>query len=199
MWDERYSSSEYAYGTEPNDFLKDNCHYLPKGRVLSLAEGEGRNAVYLACQGYAVTAVDSSSVGIEKGKKLAALHNVNVEFILADLAEFDMGVSCWDAIISIFCPVPGSVRQMLHEQVKRGLKAGGVFLVEAYTPAQIHNETGGGKNRDVLQTCDTLATELDGLHFEHLVELERNIIEGRYHTGRGSVVQAIATRSKEAV
>lgn len=195
MWDERYKSAEYAYGTEPNDFLRENIHFLPKGKILSLAEGEGRNAVYLARHGYEVTAVDSSSVGIEKGKRLADINKVNVEFIYADLAEFDIGTSCWNAIISIFCPIPSAIRRILHDNVKAGLKNDGVFLVEAYTPAQVRNDTGGGKDKDVMQTKDSLICELEGLHFEHLLELDRDIIEGEYHTGTGTVVQAIAKKN----
>ncbi len=97
MWNERYSQTEYAYGKHPNDFLVQVIQQIPKGHVLSLAEGEGRNAVYLAQQGCQVTAVDGSSIGLEKARKLAAERSVEIETIVADLAEFVIQPNSWDA------------------------------------------------------------------------------------------------------
>lgn len=194
MWDERYSSEEYAYGTRPNKFLEENVNHIPKGKVLSLAEGEGRNALFLAKQGYSVTAVDASIVGLNKARKLAAEDGVVVEFIRADLADYDLGEDKWDGIVSIFCPLPSSLRKQLYKKVEAGLKRNGVFLLEAYTPAQLKHGTGGGNSADVMQSKDSLRLELSGLKFRHLIELERDVREGIYHTGIGAVVQAIASR-----
>jgi SAM-dependent methyltransferase len=192
MWDERYSTEEYAYGTNPNNFLEANVSSIPKGKVLSLAEGEGRNAVFLAKQGYSVTAVDSSLVGLNKARKLAEENGVIVEFIHADLAEYDFGENKWDGIVSIFCPLPSSIRKQLYKKVEAALKRNGVFLLEAYTPAQLKYGTGGGNSVDVMQSKESLSLELAGLKFKHLIELERDVVEGIYHTGIGAVVQAIA-------
>jgi SAM-dependent methyltransferase len=192
MWDERYSAEEYAYGTNPNNFLEANVSSIPKGKVLSLAEGEGRNAVFLAKQGYSVTAVDSSLVGLNKARKLAEENGVIVEFIHTDLAEYDLGEKKWDGIVSIFCPLPSSIRKQLHKKVEAALKRNGVFLLEAYTPAQLKYGTGGGNSVDVMQSKESLSLELPGLKFKHLIELERDVVEGIYHTGIGAVVQAIA-------
>ena len=194
MWDERYSSEEYAYGKAPNEFLKENYKAIPKGRVLSLAEGEGRNAVFLAKQGYSVTAVDASRVGLSKAKKLAEENGVEVELIHADLLDFDIGKSRWDGIVSIFCPLPSAARKELHAKVVSGLRKNGVFLLEAYTPDQLRYGTGGGKSADTMTTRESLVSELRGLRFIHLMELERNVVEGSYHTGLGAVVQLIATK-----
>lgn len=194
MWDERYNTEEYAYGTEPNDFLKMNIDAIPKGRVLSLAEGEGRNAVFLAKQGYSVTAVDSSSVGLDKAKKLAKENGVHIELIHSDLAEYEIGENQWDGIISIFCPLPTSLRKLIHKKVVCGLKQNGVFLLEAYTPKQLEYGTGGGNSVELMQSLDSLSSELKGLSFKHLLELERQVIEGIYHTGLAAVVQAIGTK-----
>lgn len=194
MWDERYSAEEYAYGTKPNDFLKDNFNYIRKGNVLSLAEGEGRNAVFLARKGYSVTAVDSSLSGIDKGMKLAKNNGVEVEFIHADLVEYDLGENRWDGVISIFFPLPSLQRKILYKKLARGLNKNGVFLLEAYTPEQLKFGTGGGNSVDSMQSKKSLIHELSGLNFDHLVELERNVVEGIYHTGIGAVVQAIATK-----
>ncbi len=194
MWDERYSAEEYAYGKIPNQFLAEHYRAIPMGRVLSLAEGEGRNAVFLARQGYTVTAVDSSRIGLDKARKLAEENGVTIELIHADLAEFEIGVNRWDGIVSIFCPLPPAVREQVHKKVMAGLKPGGVFLTEAYTPDQLKHGTGGGKSAETMSTKTSLGRELDGLTFEHLIELEREVVEGLYHTGLGAVVQAIARK-----
>ena len=194
MWDERYGTEEYAYGKTPNKFLEENYHVIPKGKVLSLAEGEGRNAVFLAKQGYSVTAVDASQVGLNKAKKLADENGVSLEFIHADLAEFVIGENEWEGIVSIFCPLPSARRKELHKKVVAGLKPHGVFLVEAYTPDQLKYGTGGGSSADSMTSKESLLRELQGLKFIHLIELERNVVEGTYHTGLGAVVQAIALK-----
>lgn len=195
MWDQRYKTDEYIYGTEPNDFLRETTHHLPKGRVLCIAEGEGRNAVYLSKLGYEVTAVDASIEGLHKARRLAAKHNVEVEIIHADLADYNLGKCQWDAIVSIFCPLPSTLRKAVYANIPISLRSGGVFLLEAYTPAQVNNDTGGGKDPDTMQTTQSVTEELHDLEFLHLIETERNIIEGKYHTGMGSVVQAVARKA----
>ena len=194
MWDKRYSTDEYVYGTEPNNFLKNNFNFIPKGKILSLAEGEGRNAVFLAKQGYSVTAIDSSLAGIDKGIKLAKSNGVEVEFIHADLVEYDLGQSQWEGIISIFFPLSSLQRKTLHKKVVNGLKKKGVVLLEAYTPEQLMFGTGGGNTVEFMQSKLSLMDEFKQLNFNHLEELERNVVEGIYHTGMASVVQVIATK-----
>ncbi|QQS48251.1 MAG: class I SAM-dependent methyltransferase [Acidobacteriota bacterium] len=196
MWDERYSTEDYAYGTEPNGFLEAHFKWIPKGKVLSLAEGEGRNAVFLAKQGYDVTAVDSSQVGLNKAGKLAEENGVVVELIQADLADYDLGENKWDGIVSIFCPLPSTIRKSLYQKIEVALRQNGVFLLEAYTPDQLKHGTGGGSSADTMQTKESLSRELAGLKFKHLIELEREVIEGIYHTGIGAVVQAIAVKEQ---
>jgi hypothetical protein len=148
----------------------------------------------MAKQGYSVTAVDASLVGLNKARKLAEENGVVVEFIHADLADYDLGENKWDGIVSIFCPLPSSLRKQLYKKVEAGLKRNGVFLLEAYTPDQLKHGTGGGNSADVMQSKESLSLELAGLKFRHLRELEREVIEGTYHTGIGAVVQAIATK-----
>ncbi|MGE0079864.1 MAG: class I SAM-dependent methyltransferase [Thiohalomonadaceae bacterium] len=194
MWDERYATDEYVYGTEPNDFLAANVARLPRGDVLCLAEGEGRNAVWLARQGFRVTAVDASAVGLAKAQRLAERHQVHIETVHADLAQYDLGVARWDAIVSIFCHLPPPLRARVHGAIAGALKPGGVFLLEAYTPAQLRHGTGGPPVPDLMMTLDALRNELHRLSMQHGVELERDIHEGRFHHGRGAVVQVIASR-----
>lgn len=194
MWNERYNTDEFIYGTEPNDFLAANIAALPPGRVLSLADGEGRNGVFLAKHGYDVTAVDLSDVGLAKAKRLADQNGVKINTIHADLADFDPGIEQWDGIVSIFAHLPGDIRQRLYGRIGASLKPGGVFLLEAYTPDQIGRGTGGPQSADLLLNRDKLRSELTGMTFRHLAELERDVSEGMFHTGLASVVQAIATR-----
>lgn len=194
MWDERYAEEEYAYGKQPNDFLVENFRVIPKGKVLSLAEGEGRNAVFLAQQGYDVTAVDGSSVGLEKAQKLAQEKGVKITTIQADLDSYEIETNMWDGIISIFCPLTESQRQRIHQQVVLGLKENGVYLIEAYTPEQVELGTGGGKSIETMTTKQSLEQDLSALKFLKLHQTIREIIEGKYHTGIGSVVQGIAVK-----
>lgn len=194
MWDERYSAPEYAYGKQPNTFLAEHFGVLPKGRVLSLAEGEGRNAVFLARQGYAVTGVDASQVGLDKARRLADENGVSIELVHADLAAFEIGENCWDGVVSIFCHLPPALRRTVYRHIVAGLKPGGVLLLEGYTPAQLQHGTGGPAAVEMLLTAAILTHELAGLTFTHLAELERDVSEGRYHTGTGAVVQAIAVK-----
>lgn len=193
MWNERYSAPEYIYGTEPNDFLREQVSALPPGgRLLCLAEGEGRNAVFLAGQGFAVTAVDLSEVGLAKAAALATQRGVQIDIVHADLAAFDLGQERWDGIISIFCHLPSAVRQPLYARLAAALRPGGVLLLESYTPRQLAFGTGGPRDVDMLIDVDTLSRELPGLHFDLLQEVEREIVEGTFHTGMAAVVQAVA-------
>lgn len=175
--------------------MKANAFRLPRGgRVLSLAEGEGRNAVYLAGLGFAVTAVDQSTVGLEKAQRLAAARGVSIETHAADLAEYPIAPNTWDGVVSIFCHLPAAVRRRLYRAVVAGLRPGGVLILEAYRPAQLQFKTGGPPTADLLPTLDDLKSELAGLEFLHAVETEREVLEGTFHTGRAAVVQGIARR-----
>ena len=192
MWNNVYDTDIYVYGKEPNDFLKQHVTKIPKGEVLCLAEGEGRNAVFLAMQGYQVTAVDNSDIGLKKAADLAAENNVEIETICADLSEFDLGNQKWDAIISIYCHLPAKIRKQLFKKIESGLKSNGCFLLEGYTPKQLDYKTGGPPNADMMLDKAILDHELPNLRFELLQEIEREVIEGTKHTGLAHVVQAVA-------
>ena len=194
MWDERYADDEYVYGTDPNEFLKEQVSKLPKGNILSLCEGEGRNAVYLAKQGFNVTGVDSSSVGLAKANRLAEREGVTITTELADMGDFHIESDKWDGVVSIFCHIPPAMRSELHRQVVAGLKPGGVLILEAYTPEQLALGTGGPQVAALTMTAETLKTELEGLNIEQIQELERDVVEGKFHTGKGAVVQLVARK-----
>jgi SAM-dependent methyltransferase len=192
MWDERFSEPGYAYGTDPNGFLVSVAGRIPMGRVLSLAEGEGRNAVFLAGLGYEVTAVDASSVGLAKAEHLAAERGVSITTVHADLATFEIEPDAWQGIVSIFCHLPPAVREGLHDRCRRGLVPGGVFILEGFAPRQLDFGTGGPKSPELLMELADLRLELQGLDFEIAHEIERPGSEGRYHRGRVAVVQVLA-------
>jgi len=194
-WDERYGREGYAFGKEPNDFLRASVGRIPLGKVLCLADGEGRNGVYLAGLGHRVRSVDQSVVGLEKASQLAAECGVEIETIVADLAAFAIEENSWDGIVSIFCHLPASVRRGLHEKVVQGLKPGGVFVLESYRPAQLEHGTGGPPVAELMVTLEELVADLEGLDLVHRCELEREVVEGAFHTGMAAVVQVIGVKT----
>ena len=195
-WDQRYSAPEYFYGSEPNDFLVEQSHRIPVGgSVLCLAEGEGRNAVYLAQQGYAVTGVDGSSVGLEKAQRLASERGVSITTVVSDLAAYDMGTTRWDAIVSIWCHLPQPLRTQVHQRAVEALRPGGVLILEAYNPNQLEYKTGGPPTVDLLMTVDDLRTEFAGLNLEIAHEIVRDVREGAGHHGMSAVTQVVGVKA----
>ena len=193
-WDERYAGPGYAYGLEPNDFLVLVAGHLPPGPVLSLAEGEGRNALFLAGRGHDVLAVDQSAVGLAKARERARELGLPLQTRQADLGEYAIEPGAWAGVVSIFCHLPRALRERVHASVVRGLRPGGVLVLEAYTPDQLGRGTGGPASADFLMSLEDLTRELAGLEFLHAVELERDVHEGSFHTGRAAVVQVVARR-----
>ena len=195
MWDERYAGEGFFYGTEPNDFLREHAAEIRAGgRVLCLAEGEGRNAVFLAGLGFSVVALDQSAVGLRKALQLAQARGASITTLQANLDSYHIEPGSWDAIVSIWCHLPTALRAKVHAQVVDGLKPGGVFLLEAYRPEQLKFGTGGPKSVDMLPTLAQLRHELSGLEFVHAVELERDVHEGQGHSGHSAVVQVLARK-----
>lgn len=193
-WNQRYSRPDYLYGTAPNAFVAAMAARIPAGPVLCLAEGEGRNAVHLAQLGHAVTAVDQSDTGLAKAARLAAARGVPLTTQPADLATYHIGHDRWAGIVATWAHLPPPLRARVHADVVRGLVPGGVFILEAYTPAQLAFGTGGPKDPALCMTLAGLREELRGLEFDIGRECERDVIEGTGHTGRGAVVQVLARR-----
>ncbi|APE30664.1 SAM-dependent methyltransferase [Halomonas aestuarii] len=196
MWDERYDTDDYLYGTEPNDFLRERVDLIgePPKRVLCLADGEGRNGVYLARLGHQVLSVDASPVGQRKAARLAEREGVPLETLLADLTEHVFPAEAFDAVVSIFCHVPSAGRPHLHRQVIRTLEPGGILILEAYTPAQVPRDTGGPDTPDRTPTATELEAAYADLEILWSREFDRPVIEGRGHTGLGAVVQFVARK-----
>jgi len=194
-WDERYALEGWAYGTEPNDFLRQEAYRIPPGRVLCLGEGEGRNAVFLAEEEYEVVGVDRSQVGMDKAQGLAQERSVFIETVVSSIEDFELAEGEWQGIISIFFHLPPDLRKKVHRSVVQGLAPGGILILEAYTPRQLALGTGGPPHLDQLISLSDLEEELEGLDFMLAREAEREVHEGRMHTGRGSVVQVVGVRT----
>jgi SAM-dependent methyltransferase len=138
--------------------------------------------------------VDASRVGLEKAQRLAEERGVALQTQVADLADFHIAPEAWDAVVSIFCHLPPDLRRRVHREVVQGLRPGGLVLLEAYTPAQLGRGTGGPPVAERLYTAELLREDFAGLELPVLRELERDVVEGRLHTGRGSVVQLVARK-----
>jgi len=196
MWDDRYRTEDFVYGTEPNAFLRENIDQIPMGDVLCLADGEGRNSVYLAEEGRRVSSVDLSGVGVAKARQLARARHVDVTFVVADLRTYDLGVERWDAVVSIFAHMPAKIRTDLHARVVASLRPGGVFVLEAYRRDQIERRTGGPTLAEMMMSLEELRLDLVPLDLELASERDRDIREGRGHQGIGAVVQVIGRKSR---
>lgn len=194
FWDDRFRRDDFIYGTDPNEFVAAMAERIPAGPVLCLAEGEGRNAVHLATLGHAVTAVDQSEVGLSKARRLAAARGVSITTCVADLATFRIPPVMWSGIVMTYGHLPPPLRASVLAASVHGLRPGGVFLLEAYTPAQLAYATGGPKDPTLLMTAEALRGELTGLRFEVCRELERHVVEGPGHTGLAAVVQVCGIR-----
>ena len=192
FWNNRFAAPQFFYGETPNAFVAEVAAQIPAGPVLCLAEGEGRNAVHLATLGHHVTAVDQSEAGLAKARQLATARGVEIETVLADLGNFTIAPGVWSGIVATFAHLPPAIRRKVHAQVVRGLQPGGVFVLEAYTPAQLAFDTGGPKSPELLMTLAGLRDELAGLKLLVGHEIERDVVEGDGHTGRGAVVQILA-------
>ena len=195
FWNDRYAVAGHVYGEAPNAFVAEVAPQIPAGPVLCLAEGEGRNAVHLATLGHQVTAVDQSEVGMAKAHRLAAARGVAIQTVVANLENYSIAPNFWSGMIATFAHLPPALRRRVHREVVAGLQSGGVFILEAYTPAQLACGTGGPKSPELLMTLAGLREELAGLEFLIARELERDVVEGNGHTGRGAVVQILARQN----
>lgn len=195
FWNQRYAGNDYFYGTSPNTFIAESAALIPSGPVLCLAEGEGRNAVFLAARGHAVTAMDQSTAGLAKAGRLAAARGVAINIVAADLSDFAIVPNAWSGIVATFVHLPQPLRRAVHRRVIEGLKPGGIFLLEAYTPEQVKYRTGGPVNQpELLMQLRDVRTELAGLEFVVARELVRDVNEEPGHRGLSAVVQIAARK-----
>jgi 2-polyprenyl-3-methyl-5-hydroxy-6-metoxy-1,4-benzoquinol methylase len=195
FWNERFGSSDYFYGKGPNQFLKESASKInPHSKILCLGEGEGRNAVYLASLGHTVTAVDLSDEGKKKAELLAQEKQVNLDYVLSDLADFNFGENKWDVVISIFCHLPTAIRELVHKNVYTSLKEGGQFIIQSYNPEQLKYNSGGPKDPQMLYTQEILLKDFPLFKWTKLDNSMDEIFEGRGHQGLSSLLSGIGVK-----
>lgn len=195
FWNERYGEAAFVYGLEPNEFLVFAAPWLPAGSaVLSLGEGEGRNALFLVKAGHQVVAVDQSDVGLAKAALLAREAGCSVSTQVADLADFDLGDDRYDAIVSIFCHLPAALRQSIHTRIKRALRPGGLYITESYSPEQLQYDSGGPKDGEMLVALEELTREFADFEQLHAYAGTREVNEGEFHRGLAAVTQFVGRK-----
>lgn len=196
IWDERYAGEEYHFGTDPNAFLASQRAVLKPGMsCLAVADGEGRNGVWLAEQGLQVLSVDSSSVALDKAKRLAQQRNVDVQFEQADLVQWSWGEKRFDVVAAIFIQfAPPGMREQMFERIKRCLKPGGLLLLQGYTQRQLEYRTGGPSQAENLYTAALLRDAFADMDILHLAEHEDIIREGAGHSGMSALIDLVARK-----
>lgn len=199
FWNERYSEPEYAYGTAPNVFLRDTLSKLTPGRILFPAEGEGRNAVYAAQQGWQIEAFDLSEAGQQKAEALAKENQVEINYTVADFNKVQLPKNAFDAVALIFAHFPAEFRADWHMKLIASLKPRGYLIMEAFSKDQVafnskHPSAGGPKQLNMLYDAPTLRNDFKQLK-EHLLEIKVvHLEEGIYHYGESSVIRYIGQK-----
>lgn len=196
-WESRYAGADYAFGKEPNYFLASCKRLLPKsGRVLVVADGEGRNGVWLAEQGLDVLSIDFSPAALRKARALAAEHHVTVTFQQADVHTWDYPDDSFDVVVEIFTQFSSPPeRVMKWTGMRRALKPGGLLIIQGYTPKQLTFGTGGPKQVENLYTRAMLEKAFCDFRNMKILEEEREIYEGTSHGGMSAVINLTAMKS----
>lgn len=195
MWNERYAGDEYLFGTEPADFLPRVAEWLKPGEtVLAIADGEGRNSVWLAGQGLRVTAFDPAANAVAKARKLAAGRGVEVDFHLCDLDGWNWSRR-FDAVAGIFIQFVGpDGRAELFDRLDRALKPGGLLLLHGYAPRQVGYGTGGPPDPANMYTLDLLREGFAGYEVLRQADFDAEVDEGRGHSGRSALIDFVARK-----
>ena len=195
-WNQRYAKADFHFGIEPNHWLVEQVGHLPQdGRILCVADGEGRNSVWLAQQGFAVDAFDIAEVGLDKARRLAAERQVQVNYMLASCDDFAWPQDTYAGIVAIFVQfAPPDMRQRMFAQICRALRPGGVLILMGYTPKQLEYKTGGPPLVEHLYTAELLRDSLHPLDIIALREYEAEIQEGEGHSGRSALIGLVARR-----
>ncbi len=195
-WNTRFQEDGYLFGTEPNHYLRRQAHHWQAGeRVLCVADGEGRNSVWLAQQGLSVAAFDLSEVGVRKAERLAKAANVAVDFSVADCDSRVWIDNTYDGMAAIFVQFADPpMRARLFQNMMRSLKPGGFLVLQGYTLKQLEYKTGGPPFVDHLYTPDLLQEAFAGMQMLDLLEYECDMTEGRQHHGRSALIGMLARK-----
>lgn len=199
FWDQRYGAEEYAYGVEPNQFLKEELERIKPGKALFPAEGEGRNAVFAAKLGWEVSAFDISESGKMKAEKLAGLKGVSLDYQIGTLEDMNYEKESFDLIVLIFAHFPKPIRSLIHAGLLELLKPGGMVILEGFSKAHLAFSTanpkaGGPKEISMLFSKEELMEEFSSLHQISLDEIEVYLNEGKFHQGQSSVIRMIGQK-----
>jgi len=194
IWNERYSGSEYVYGEEPNNHLKEQLEKLPVGHILFVGEGEGRNAVYAARKGWQVSAFDISKEGKRKAILLADKYGVKIDYRVGELHELNYEKELFDAIVLIFTHFPADERASMHKALSDCLRPGGTFILEAFSKNHarlqaVNPHAGGPKDISMLLSVEDIKNDFPHFDIIELDETEVNLSEGSYHNGLSAVVR----------
>jgi 2-polyprenyl-3-methyl-5-hydroxy-6-metoxy-1,4-benzoquinol methylase len=188
FWDEKFGTEEFIYGTEPNEYLKEELEHLQKGKALFVCEGEGRNAVYAATKGWEVLAFDQSEEGKKKSFSLAQQKKTKIEFLIADAAEFVYGEEQYDLVVLIYAHFPPHLRNHVHKHCLQSLKPGGILLLEAFNPKQLSNNSGGPKDPTMLYSKEMMEKDFAGQNY-YIELLQTELHEGKYHEGLADIIR----------
>ena len=198
-WNERYSKEAYAYGEQPNNYLKAQLDKLPVGNILFAAEGEGRNAVYAAELGWMVTAFDISMEGKNKAMRLAEKQNVTINYLVGEMEKLNFKPGQFDVIVLIYAHFPAEIKSSIHRQLDTYLRKGGTIIFEAFSKNHLaynskNTKVGGPKEMDVLFSMEEVRVDFAGYEVEELVEKEIELNEGVFHNGLGSVIRYVGKK-----
>jgi len=193
FWNDRFGQSTYIYGKAPNVFFAEQLNKLQKGKILLPAEGEGRNAVYAAIKGWKVSAFDYSEAGIKKAHQLAADYDVEIDYQLVTVMDFQSNDS-FDAIALIFAHFTGKEREVLFKKLEDALASGGYLIMEVFSKNQLGRESGGPKDLDLLYSKDEIKSLFPSLDFVILEETKTMLDEGSFHQGEAAVIRAVAQK-----
>ncbi len=194
-WEERFSSEDYVYGKEPNEFFKESISKLKPGKILLPAEGEGRNAVFAAQSGWNVDAFDWSNAAKKKADALALETGVEINYTVNDIAEFEPAEASYDAVGLVFVHLEPEMRESFHRKIARVLKPDGKLIFIAYDKTQILKGTGGPKNPDLLYSLAEIAEDFIELEFDLFSKDTVTLSEGSLHKGESDVIKYIGTRT----
>jgi SAM-dependent methyltransferase len=194
LWDQRYATDTYIYGTEPNDWFVEKLKILKPGKLLLPGEGEGRNAVWASDQGWDVTAFDQSYEAKAKAMKLAAEKQVPLEYHVKDLRCFRGEEAQYDAIGLIYVHMPPDYRQKVHHEFVKMLKPGGCLIFQAFSKAQLPNKSGGPKDLELLYNEEELRSDFKELRLLEFHNVRLHIEEGTHHKGVAEILRLFARK-----
>jgi ubiquinone/menaquinone biosynthesis C-methylase UbiE len=199
IWDERYSNEAFAFGENPNEFLKETLPQFIPEKALFAAEGEGRNAVFAAGLGWEVSAFDLSEYGKMKAEILATKNQVSIDFTVGDIQTLQYDANSFDALVMIYAHFPASIKSSCHHQLITYLKPGGLVIFEAFSKNHIqynsiNPKVGGPKDMDQLYSIEEIKKDFKYFEIIELIETETDLSEGLYHIGKGSVIRFVGRK-----